>query len=108
MDRPHVVETQAAELIMAGWGVALLTTLICEVAAALLYLYTGLRPTSLQLQMLTGMFHFAALVMGLIALAMIPMLFKVRQDPPPPAVVTLALVISGLPLVGLLLQLFLA
>jgi hypothetical protein len=94
--------------MMAGWGVALLTALICEVAAALLYLYAGLRPASPQLRMLTGMFHFAALVMGVIGLAMIPMIFKVRQDPPPPAIVMLAVVIGGLPLVGLMLQLFFA
>jgi hypothetical protein len=105
-DRPEVVETRAAEFMMAGWGVALLTTLICEVAAALLYLYTGLQPASPSLQILTGMFHFAAAVVGLIALAMIPMLFKVRHQPPAPPVVALALLISGLPLLGLALRLF--
>jgi hypothetical protein len=107
-DDPQTVETQAAELMMAGWGVALLTTLICEVAAALLYLFAGLRPVSVQLRTLTGLFHFAALIVGLVALVMIPVLFKVRREPPPPAIVTLAVVIGGLPLAGLALQLFFA
>jgi hypothetical protein len=92
-------------MLMAAWGVALLTTLICEVVAALLYLYAGLRPVPSQLRMLTGLAHFAALVMGLIVLAMIPLLLKLRRDPPAPAIVAMALIIGGLPIIGLLLQL---
>jgi hypothetical protein len=107
-DHPQTVETQAAELMMAGWGVALLTGLICEVAAALLYLYGGFRPVSAELRTLTGLFHFAAVVIGVIALIMIPLLFKVRREPLPPAIVMLAVIIGGLPIVGLVLQLFFA
>ena len=76
------------------------------VAAALLYLYGGVRPASPELRMLTGMFHFAAVIIGAIALAMIPALFKVRRQPPARPVVTMAFVIGGLPLAGLLLRLF--
>src|SRR5688572_9146790 len=67
-----LAETRAAEFMMAGWGIVLLTTLICEVAAALLYLYAGVRPASPPLRMLTSMFHVAAVVIGAISLAMIP------------------------------------
>ena len=91
---------------MAGWGVMLLTTLVCEVAAALLYLYAGVRPASPELRMLTGMFHFAAVIIGAISLAMIPALFKFRRQPPARPVVTMALAIGGLPLVALFLRLF--
>jgi hypothetical protein len=102
-----MAETRAAEFMMAGWGIVLLTTLICELAAALLYLYAGVRPASPQLRMLTSMFHVAAVVVGAISLAMIPALFKLRRQPPAPSVVTMALVIGGLPLAGLVLRLFL-
>jgi len=106
-DQATLVETRTAEFMMAGWGIVLLTTLICEVAAALLYLYAGVRPASAQLRMLTSMFHIAAVIMGAISLAIIPVLFKLRRQPPAPSVVTMALVIAGLPLVGLVLRLFL-
>jgi hypothetical protein len=48
--------------------------------------------------------YFSALVIGLISLAMLPAVLKMRQLPPPPGVTAFAVVVGAAPLVTRILE----
>jgi hypothetical protein len=101
-DRPSSVEAHAVvrrgvETLTIVWMLCVVTAFLCEVAAlaavgAARFRFGGTRLVALGERML-----FAALVIGLIALAMTPVVVRMRAEPPPTAVVVFAVAVGALP-----------
>lgn len=97
-------ETQAADAMTIGWMLALLTSLICQVAAIAANWISLASPRLGGLKNFGAMLFFAATVIGLVVVALIPVLYKVRKTPPPKAIVGFAIVVAIAPWVVLLVQ----
>jgi hypothetical protein len=97
-------ETQAADVLTIGWMLIVLTTLICQIGAlAMRWLAVG-NPKLQQLDAFGMMLFFAATMMGVLALVLIPVLYKIRVMPPPRAIVAFAVVVAIAPWITLLVQ----
>lgn len=88
-------ETPAADVMTTAWMLCLLTGVVCEVGAALLRFFAHEEQPSLA--MLSGLLFFASLAIGLFSLALLPIVLKSRQTPPPKPLVVGGVVIALLP-----------
>jgi membrane protein YdbS with pleckstrin-like domain len=92
----HVADDpRTAEVLTVGWMLTVSTTLACEVGFVLArWLAGGERP----LMLLSYLLLFAAVVIGLIALFITPVVLRSRRVPPPAGVTVFALVVAAAPL----------
>lgn len=111
--RPHskshaprpVVESRAAETVTICWMLAVLLTLGCEVAGVAANLYVWQYPDAQRIQLLAGILLFAAVVLGVMSLMMMPVVWKSRRLPPPRALGIAAVLICAAPPLTLVLRL---
>ena len=94
-------ETAAAEALTAMWLLTVMATLGCEVGSAAVN-YFARAAGAERLDMLWRLLFFAALVIGVLALAITPAVYKFRRVHPPAAVTVTAVLISGAPLIVML------
>ena len=95
--RPHPQipqESRAAELVTVLWMLSALTTLVCEIGllAAMGYLHS--HSEAQYVAALYFLLWLTAIVAGTLTVALVPIVLKLRIQPPPP-VVTMAAVIMG-------------
>jgi hypothetical protein len=98
------VESQAADAMTIGWMLAILTTLLCQVGALAMRWIALANPQLDGLTSFSAMLFFAALVIGLLDLTLIPVLYKIRILAPPTPIVAFAVVVGLAPWITLLLQ----
>ncbi len=97
-------ETQAADALTIGWMLAVLTTLICQIGAlAMRWIAIG-NPKLAGLNNFSGTLFFAAMVIGVVSLLLIPVLHKIRIVSPPSTIVVFAVVVAIAPWITLLVQ----
>ena len=97
-------ESRAAEVITIGWMIAVLSTLACELIGVAARLYARVAADARAAELLAGLMLLAALVFGLVSLALIPLVYRARRVPPPRGVTLMALVIGAIPLIVSLLR----
>lgn len=93
-------ESRPAEMFTVAWMLSVMTALLCEVASVLIGLVRddrGLAAT------FSGYLMFAALIVGVISLLLLPAVFKLRRVPPPRGITVFAVVVGAAPIVLLLL-----
>lgn len=89
-------ETRAADSLTVFWMIAVSIGLIAELGALG---FVGLaraigRP---QLETVAGVLVFAAIIMGVVNLALAPLVYYIRRTPPPVTITIAAVVIALLP-----------
>lgn len=94
-------EPRGVEVLTVGWMLMVVTTLACEVGFVVSRM---LADSGGPLMLLSGLLLFAALVIGLIALATMPVVVRSRRAAPPTGIVVFAAVISGAPLAMALIE----
>ena len=99
-----VVEDQSSEIVTVCWTLSVMTALVCNVGAALSRLYVLWQPEQELAAMFSGLVFFAAIIVGLISLALLPIVLKLRRDPPPRGFVVFAIVVAVAPLAMVLVQ----
>jgi hypothetical protein len=97
-------ESRAADFLTIGWMMAVLTTLVCELGGLAGDLYVRWRPAAVGVGTLSGFLLFAALVLGLIGLALTALVFKARRVRPPRGVTVFSLAVNIAPLLLLVLR----
>ncbi|MCC7084321.1 MAG: hypothetical protein IT427_04860 [Pirellulales bacterium] len=97
-------ETQAADALTIGWMLAVMTTLICQVGALAVRWIAVANPGLTRLDNFSGMLFFVAMIVGVLALVLIPVLYRIRIVSPPRAIVVFAVVVSIAPWVTLIVQ----
>ncbi len=95
---------RGVESLTVGWMVSVVTTLICDLAAAISRLYVVWINPATRLELLSNVLWFAAAVLGLITLFMTPIILKSRREPPPTPILILAIVVAGVPLLAVLVS----
>ena len=100
-------DTRAEDAVTIGWMLCLITTLVCEIAAAATQLYVLWIDTAAKnLGIFSGLVQFAAVVFGLLTLVGYPLVRKVRRDPVPRSIVVFALGVGLAPVAIVLLSAF--
>ena len=80
-----------------AWVLTAMTTLLCELGAlgAWLYSFTA---TSTVAGLLAGLLFFAAVIIGCIGLAILPLVLKFRKERPPRSITMVFVAIEIVPL----------
>jgi membrane protein YdbS with pleckstrin-like domain len=91
-----VSEPRTVEVITIVWMLTVVTTFACEVGFAISR-WLAADDRSL-LTVLSGLLLFAALVIGIVALLIMPVVLRSRRLPPPSGVVVFAAVVSAAPI----------
>jgi uncharacterized protein YacL len=96
--RVHPRDQEVDSLVLA-WTMAVITGLLCELAAAAAAWLGGHVERLARFDLLPGLLLFAALVMGLIILALTPFVLRLSRVAPPPPVLTFGLIVGIVPFV---------
>jgi hypothetical protein len=97
-------ESQGADTITVAWMLAIFTALLCQVGALVMRWIAFANPQLAGLVSFSAMLFFGALMIGLVVLALIPVLYKIRILAPPTPVVAFAVVVGLAPWITLLVQ----
>ncbi len=95
-------ESPASVAVTVSWMLTVMTTLVCAGMALLVWLAVRERAENAVGLMFAGYLHFASLATAFVSLALLPAVYKVRRDPPPPSIVAFALLAAALPIVAVL------
>jgi ascorbate-specific PTS system EIIC-type component UlaA len=100
-------ETQAAEAMTIGWMVAVMAAVVCELGVIVAKVASNRWPDEKRIGMTGELLMFAAAAVGLVVLALIPLVYKARIAKPPRAVTIFAAIIGAGPWLVIVAQLFL-
>ena len=99
--RPKPVSsgTRGVEVLTHLWMLSVVTAFACEIVAALASLVLRyFAPEAAMLNLFVGFMLFAALVVGIISLVLLPLVLWKRSVTPPRGVIVFALVAGSAPL----------
>jgi hypothetical protein len=98
-------ESQAAEAATIGWMLCVLTATVCELGVLAARLYFAWHPNATVIGTAGELLLFASAIIGLITLALIPVVYRVRRIKPPTSVTAFAVTIGLIPWLILIRQL---
>ncbi|MGD9722294.1 MAG: hypothetical protein AB7O59_11365 [Pirellulales bacterium] len=96
-------ESQASVFFTVGWSLCVLATLIGTVTAGLVWLVVRNRPENEAGLALAQLMHFSAIVTGCASLFLLPVVYKVRREPPPLVLIGLSLLVAAAPILAAVL-----
>lgn len=98
-------DERVVDFLTVGWMLAVMTTLACEIAEALGRWYLATHPDAESMVYLTTMLSFSATVVGLFALGLLAVVWKMRKVPPPRGIVVFSVVVCVLPIINITVRL---
>ena len=98
-----VSDPRSVEVLTVAWMLMVVTTLVCELGFAAIRISRP-QPDS-RLTILSSLFLFAAMVIGLLALLVTPVVLRSRRVPPPPGIMVFAVVVALAPVAMVALDL---
>ena len=81
--RLETAETRTSDAATVGWTVSITTVLLCNVAAVLAHFYVRWNPQARGMAVLGELMLFAGAVVGVVSLALLPIVYRLRRVPPP-------------------------
>jgi hypothetical protein len=101
--RQAVANHRGIESLTIGWMLMVFTTLACELAAGLAYLYViEFDRQAAGIQLLCTLLTFAACLIGLLSLLVCPVVLRTRRVPPPPRIVVFSVIVGFAPLIAVM------
>jgi hypothetical protein len=97
-------ENQAAEAATIGWMLCALTATVCELGVVAARLYFAWHPDATVIGTAGELLLFASAIIGVITLALIPVVYRVSRVKPPTSVTAFAVTIGLIPWLILLRQ----
>ena len=97
-------ETRTADAATVAWSVAVVTVLMCDLAAAAAYAYTAWRPEAKRLFLLAELLVIGGSMVAAVVLVLTPALYRLRRVAPPQGLVVFALCAAAAPIVALLVR----
>jgi hypothetical protein len=91
-------ESRAVDAATIAWMLAVMTTLVCSAAAALVWLVAHGRPGAEALVFFAHFLHFSATATAVVSLVLMAVVLKTRREPPPRSIVVGSSRISLLPI----------
>ncbi len=100
---PPTTEPRAVEALTVAWCLSVITVFLCDLGSACAWFYLRVDPGAERMQVLAGLLLFAAVVTGVVALVLIPVVCRLRSEPPPRGFLVFAVLVSVAPLIALAL-----
>ena len=96
------------EPVTVGWMLAVMTTFVCElISVGLHWFIASFNPEAGGLKAFANLMLFAAFVIGVISLLMLPVVLKTRREPPPVGVLAFSVIVGIVPLLLAFLERYL-
>ena len=95
-------ETRTADAMTVAWTVSVTTVLLCDLACVAATFYVNANPEAKRMLILQALLLFAGGVVGIVSLALLPIVYRVRSVPPPRGLVVFGVCVAGAPLLALL------
>ena len=102
VERP--TETRTSEAATIAWSLTVITVLGCDLGAIAASFLAGANPESVLIALLFESLTFAAVVIGVISLMLLPVVLKVRRQPPPRAFTAFAVLVAAAPIVAVVVR----
>lgn len=97
-------ESRTSEVTTVGWTVTLTTVFFCNLAAIGAHLYVAAHPEAQRMAMLRELLLFSGALIGLLSLALLPVVKRLRQTPPPRGLVAFGVCIALAPILAVALR----
>jgi hypothetical protein len=92
-------ETRASEALTIVWTVTTTMLFFCNLALVVVQLVLPQDPTQQGLLTFRGLLLFSGASLGVLGLALLPVVFQVRRTPPPRGLAVFAACLAAVPLV---------
>lgn len=97
-------ETRTSDAATVGWTVSITMVLVCDLAAIVAHLYARGNPQARGVALFGELLLVAGAVVGVISLAMLPIVYRVRRVPPPPGLTAFAACAAVAPILAILVR----
>jgi len=87
-----------------AWTVTVTTLLFCNLTNVVVHFYVSGNPAAKRMMLLQEMLLAAGALIGILSLLMIPVVYRVRQVPPPKALVVFGVCCAIAPILALMLR----
>lgn len=94
------LETRASEALTVFWTVTVLMVLVADVVIVAIHWYLWSHPEAEKLQLLEGLLLFSSALVGGLSLVLLPILFRVRQVPPPTGLAVFGTCVCAAPILA--------
>ncbi len=98
------LETRGSESLTVFWVVTVLTVMLTNLLAIAAHFYQLANPDAERIEMLKGLMLFAGSLIGLVSLIVLPILYRVRQSPPPRGLAVFGACAAAAPILAMLVQ----
>jgi len=95
-------ETTIAETITIAWTVTVTTLLLSNLTNVLVHFYVNGNPGAKRMILLQQLLLAAGAIIGVLSLLLIPLVYRLRQAPPPKGLVVFGACCAVAPIVALL------
>ena len=100
-DRQKRDASRAVEAVTIAWSLTVMTVLGCDVGLAVVRIYVHFHPASVRMALLSQLLLLSAAVLAILDLALLPVVVRIRHEPPPRGFVVLAVLVAIGPLAAL-------
>lgn len=102
LDAP--VETRGSEALTVFWTMTVMMVLVMNLVCIAAHYYLAANPDAEKIQLFKGMLLFTGCLVGGISLVVLPVLYRVRQVPPPPGLAVFGACVAAAPILTVCLQ----
>ncbi len=97
-------ETNLGETMTIAWTVTVTTLLLCNLTNAVVYFYVNSHPEAAKMKLLQELLLVAGAIVGILSLLLIPVVYRVRQVPPPRGLVVFGVGVAAASILALLVR----
>ena len=97
-------ESRTSEAVTVSWTVTLTTVFFCNLAAIVAHFYVVAHPEAQRMAMLRELLLFSGILVGLLSLALLLLMKRLRQTPPPRGLVAFGVCIAVAPILAVALR----
>lgn len=96
-------ESRLADVATVGWMLAVMTTLVCQLAAVVVWAGFRNRPEAERVLLFGRFLHFSAIVAGVVSLVGLVIVLKTRRGPVPTTILVAAVCLAAAPILAVFL-----
>jgi len=97
-------ESNAANALTVGWMLAVMAVTAADIAAGLTYAMRLFGNPPGGLIMFSNVCLFVGMILGLVAIGLVPVVLRMRKYPPPQSVVAFAIIVGAAPILAVIAQ----
>ena len=97
-------ETRSSDALTVFWTMTVMMVLVMNLVCIFASYYVSANPDAEKMQLLKGMLLFTGCLVGGVSLIVLPILYRVRQVPPPPGLAAFGALVAAAPILTVCLQ----